>query len=212
MIILKNFFQKQAVLLIHFLEKNNNFPQSKIDKTYKDIEFAETKSEILNAIEENLLNKIDSNVKNIITDEAINVAIGTIISPYAFLDAVIVLYRNLKMIKKIILAYNLKPGRLGTFKIVKNTVLAIATAGLLQDASVFLLAGVQSTVLKIFGQSVIQGSSSAFFTIRVGLIAQEHCRPLSLSNDKYKDIISSVFSSVRKTIKKMGCPINRNED
>ena len=107
------------------------------------------------------------------------------------------------MIKKIIFAYHIKPGFLGTASIIKNVALVVATSGLMQEASALTLAGVQSLPINILGRSAMQGLSSAFLTVRVGLICQNSCRPISLDKNRYGKLMGTLFNNVQNKIKKL---------
>ena len=195
---------KQAGIIIEHIRKTDaEITPSQINSAYKDIDFAERIGEIKEAIEDNLLSKADNKIKEIIGDEAVNVAIGTIISPYGFLDALIVLYRNIRMIKKIIFIYNIKPGLFGLFRIFRNVTVNVATAGLMQEASALTLAGIQSFPINILGRATMQGLSSAFLTIRIGLITQNICRPIVLDKNRYGELMSALLKNTKDKMKSL---------
>jgi len=90
-------------------------------------------------IERLLLGDLDRRAHDLIHKEAINVAIGTAISPYVFLDATVTSWRNLRLIGDIAALYGARPGAIGTLALAKRTVGAVVTAGLTERAMDLLL-------------------------------------------------------------------------
>jgi len=84
-----------------------------------------------------------------------------------------------------------------------NVAFVVATAGLMQEASALTLAGIQSFPINILGRSAMQGLSSAFLTIRVGLITQNVCRPIVLDKNRYGELMGALLKNVKDKIKKL---------
>jgi len=153
------------------------------------------------AMEEELLAPLDRQVERTIQKEALNVGLGTAISPYGFLDAAVALWRNARMVSRIAQAYQVRPGAWGTCRLVRRAVVAVALADLAQETSTALLGAFRgvSSMLSPVGQ----GLTNAALTIRLGLLAQQECRPLPLPEASRRHTASMLSGSVLGPIRRM---------
>ncbi|MHA1574842.1 MAG: DUF697 domain-containing protein [Alphaproteobacteria bacterium] len=159
-------------------------------------------------LERFILNEQDKKVEKIIKEEAANVFLGTAISPYGFLDGIIVLWRNVRMTKKIAQIYQVRPGFLGTLVIIKRIIVSVAIANLMQESSNLLFMGMNSGLKFIptkGSEMVVQGGASAFLTVRVGMAAQYETRIVPLEQEKriktFKLCIRSLARIPRQVMK-----------
>ncbi|MBW6464854.1 MAG: DUF697 domain-containing protein [Dethiobacteria bacterium] len=137
---------------------------------------------------------------NILADEKIkeaasNVFIMTAISQYGALDAVIVIFSQLRMIWQVVLVYNQRPNFRELAYLYSNIFATAFLATKIENLEVLedqlepVIASVMGSSLSsltpgfnaaanIITNSVIQGSANAFLTLRVGVIARQYCASL----------------------------------
>jgi len=120
--------------------------------------------------------RLDEEARQAIQRESFNVGLGTAVSPYGFVDAILVCWRNVRLIRHIAEVYQVRPGAYGTWLILKRVVVAVALADLAQEASTAFLGAFRGIASLI--SPVGQGLTNAALTIRLGLLAQRECRPL----------------------------------
>lgn len=161
-----------------------------------------------------MLAPLDKEVQRVIRREAANVGVGTAISPTGAIDAVIALWRNVKLIKRIASIYVGRPGFYGTLVIIRRTIGAVALANLLDELTAEILAA--SFLSRLTGAGA-QGLANATMTIRVGLKAQEQCRPLPLEPEDRQGsaqwLAGTVWDSMKRVIRRTGqSPGKKNEE
>ena len=149
-------------------------------------------------LEQTVLATMDEHARHVIRQEAINVGLGTTISPSGFLDAAITLWRNVRLVRKIAELYQLRAGTYGTFRIVRETLAAVALADLSQEAwnaAVVPFGGVP------FLARVGEGIFNAGFTVRIGLQAQRECRPIAFSAAQQQSAFSELMGVIGGVIR-----------
>jgi putative membrane protein len=107
------------------------------------------------------------------------------VSPFALLDMLIVLWRNLRMMNQISEVYGLQLGYWGRVKLIRkifHTMVYAGAAEILSDAGNYALgAGVTGKL----STRVAQGMGAGVLTARIGLKAINESRPLPwLSEEK----------------------------
>jgi len=166
------------------------------------MDLADTPAEWGEDIERILLADMDEEARDVIRREAVNVALGTALSPYGVLDAVIVIWRNVRMVRRIAGVYRVRAGAYGTWLILRRAVAAAALADLAQEASVALL-GTTRSLASVVGAPLAQGLANAAMTVRVGLKALEECRPLRLPKEQRVGIVKTLMSSVTSAVRRL---------
>ncbi len=169
------------------------------------MDLADTPNEWADDIEHVLLSDMDERARAAIRREAVNVGIGTAISPYGVLDALIVVWRNVRLIRGIASIYRVRARGYGTWLILRRTVAAAAMADLAQEVSVALL-GTTRSLASLVGAPIAQGMANATMTVRVGLKALEECRPLSLPEEKRTGAVKTLLSSVTSAVRHLTPP------
>ncbi len=142
------------------------------------------REELLNAVlqaEEStvqpLLEKIDALAKRQVRTSMRDVMIGVTLSPYKAADLLIVLYRNLVMVSRIVRVYNARPRFRQQLKIYSDIVSVIATVNFINMGK-NLIEGLGSRVPGIgrFIDDIAQGMGAGFMTTVVGHAAMDRCR------------------------------------
>ena len=150
-----------------------------------------------------VVSPLDEETWELIRREAVNVGLATAISPSGFVDAIIALWRNLRLIRGIAGIYRVRAGAYGTFVIMRRAVAAVVVADLAQEATALLL-GAGRSFASLLGGPLAQGMANATMTILVGLKAQEQCRPLALADERKRGtarmLAGSVTSAMRRVV------------
>ena len=106
----------------------------------------------------------------------------------------IVLWRNVRMIRQIARIYAGRTGRYGTWVLVKRAFQSLLVAGIGESVTDLLPAGLSVRLLGALGQCI----GNAFMSCRVGVAAQRECRPLPFSPSRHplREVTSSVIGQV----------------
>lgn len=135
--------------------------------------------EVVRLIDRELLSVIDRRAYQAVLRASRDTAIGTALSPAAILDLLVVLWRNLKLVREVSGLYGARPGYLGSLRLLRRMLANLAVAGVAESAhhvAVEALGGSLAAALSTrLGQGVING----LLTARVGLAAMHLCRPVA---------------------------------
>ncbi|MEM9102058.1 MAG: TIGR01620 family protein [Pseudomonadota bacterium] len=140
--------------------------------------------EILQIYSAHVLKIIDDKANRIISRYASEAAVMVAVSPIALLDVILIVWRNIKMVKAIAKVYGCQNGILGNFAIVKSVIKNILYAGtseVLADAGVEL-AG--SALTASISAKVAQGLGAGVLTARLGVQTVKICRPVSFEENQ----------------------------
>lgn len=106
---------------------------------------------------ESLYAKVDRRVKETIESEAMLVGITTAISPSGPIDVAIVCWRNARLVLKIAELYGVRPGSLGSIRLLRRVATNMALAGLSQEFTQMLYAVYGPTV----AGAAVRGAATA---------------------------------------------------
>jgi uncharacterized membrane protein YcjF (UPF0283 family) len=148
------------------------------------LETASNKEALLTAIEKAeeqstkpILAKLNEEANRQIRGCVRDVMIGVTVSPYKAADLIIVLYRNLVMVIRIVRIYNSRPRFRQQLQILGDTVKVVATVNYI-NVGKSLLEGLGSK-LPVIGQytdDIAQGMGAGFMTSVAGHAAMDRCR------------------------------------
>lgn len=144
-------------------------------------------------VERTLLVPLDRRVDRIIQRESVSVGLITGLAPWPLIDAALVLWRNVRMMRSIATVYGARPGVAGTARLVRKALINVAVADLSQHASDLVTSKVPA--LGVIAPAAAQGMTSAMLTIRLGLWTQAMCRPVAPNGRR---AISSFFATNAK--------------
>lgn len=127
---------------------------------------------------ETLLAPLDAEAHRIVARAARRVTLLTTVTPAAVLDILFVAAQNLRMMRELATLYGGRPSLLATFRLARMVVSHLAVAG--------GLALSDSLVQHIVGKGLIgrlsarfgEGAVNGILTARIGLAAQDVCRPV----------------------------------
>lgn len=120
----------------------------------------------------------DASARQAAAEGARNAAVATALIPAGILDAMAILYINLRMIRRIAQSYGGRGGWLGGWRLMKQVAAHLAATGAVALADDLigpaLGGGAVAKLSRRFGEGLLNGA----LTARVGVAAMEVCRPL----------------------------------
>ncbi|WP_158046499.1 TIGR01620 family protein [Skermanella pratensis] len=135
--------------------------------------------EVVRMVDLQLLQDIDRRSYQLVLRAARDTAVATALSPAALLDVVIVLWRNLKLVREVATLYGARPGYVGSLKLLRRMLANIAIAGVAESGNDLMVEALGSTLAASLSTRVGQGVINGLLTARVGLTAMHLCRPLA---------------------------------
>ena len=156
------------------------------------------------------LKKLDLQAAKQVRDSMRDIMVGVTLSPYKSADLLIVLYRNLVMIVRIVRVYRVRPAISEQLRIVSDIINVIATVNYINMGK-NLIEGLGSRVPGIgrFVDDIAQGIGAGFMTTICGHAAMDRCRAfkgwdeaeakkhlLSHIGDFYNDVKDIFFKDV----------------
>jgi putative membrane protein len=149
-----------------------------------NVEAHHTDSEVLSLFELQVLAPIDKLALKQVSKNASAASVMIAVSPFALLDMLIVLWRNLRMMNQVSEIYGLHLGYWGRVKLIRkifHTMLYAGAAEILSDAGNYALsAGITGKL----STRVAQGMGAGVLTARIGLKAINESRPLPWLSQK----------------------------
>ena len=134
--------------------------------------------DLIRLAERELMTPLDAEARQIVTSASKRVSVVTAISPRAAVDMVFVLVNALGMIRKLAVLYGGRPGALGVYKLLRQTVSHLAlTGGMAMTDSLIQQVighGVAARLSSRLGEGVLNGLP----TSRLGLMAIDLTRPM----------------------------------
>ena len=135
-------------------------------------------SEVLNLFEHQVLGPIDKLALKQVSKNASAASAMIAVSPFALLDMLIVLWRNIRMMNQVSEIYGLHLGYWARIKLIRkifHTMLYAGAAEILSDAGNYALsAGITGKL----STRIAQGMGAGVLTARIGLKAINESRPL----------------------------------
>ncbi len=162
--------------------------------------------EALQLFERIVLRPLDELAYIAIRRGARDTAIGTSVSPVGGLDALIVLWRSLRMVREIAEVYGLRPTRLSLFALIRRmfvTATFSVTADMVGDVVGAHLGG---RLAGIVSGKLAEGVYAGVRTARLGLLAVEQCRPLPFRDDGRPNLRQLVGQSLGSLLPAVPAP------
>lgn len=154
----------------------------------------------LAAAERLLLRSADENALQETAIAARSAAIANAISPYAAFDMAFMLWRGMRLVRRIAAAYGMRPGPLTSWRIVRRALAAAVAAGAtegLNHTVTDILGGAAAAVGSKAGQGVLGG----LLMVRLGLATMHQCRPLPFTatpEPRIRDVLRQIAAAIRR--------------
>ncbi len=127
--------------------------------------------------ERELLRPLDQRARRIVIDSAKRVSVVTAVSPRALIDLMIVLFENLRVIRRLSMLYGGRPGFLGFLRLAREVAAHLAVTGGMAAGdsllSQLLGHGLAARLSARLGEGIVNG----LLTARIGIAAVDVCRP-----------------------------------
>jgi putative membrane protein len=137
-----------------------------------------TNNEVIALFEHRVLAAVDQQALTLVGQHASASAVMIAVSPFALLDMLIVLWRNLRMLNQLSELYGVPLGYWGRIALIKQIFRSMLIAGaaeIVSDAGNYALsAGITGKL----STRVAQGLGAGVMTSRIGLKAMAACRPM----------------------------------
>ncbi|MBT5230366.1 MAG: TIGR01620 family protein [Methylococcales bacterium] len=149
---------------------------------------------------ENVMKPLDAKAYEITVKRSKETALMVVLSPFAFLDVILTLWRNIRLIRDIASLYGGRPGFLSSMGLIKKVLqsLAYAEVGeLLADSAAETVGG---SLVAALSTHIAHGVGSGVMTARVGVHAMKICRPMPfVQNDQpsIKGVRKAIITSVK---------------
>jgi len=123
--------------------------------------------------------QLDHRCYPLIVQHGTTTALASTISPFVWLDSLIFLWQNLRMIRAIAACYGLShPGRMASLFLAREVMLGLLMAGTTDLVVDKVTEAVGGHAASLVLAQVGKGAANALFTARVGLAAMHRCRTL----------------------------------
>ncbi len=133
--------------------------------------------DLVKLAERELMAPMDARARLIVMESAKRVSVITALSPRAVVDILIVLYENLRIVRRISRLYGARPGTLGFWRLSRDVAAHLAvTGGMAAGDSLleqFIGQGLAAKLSARLGEGLVNG----FLTARIGVAAIQACRP-----------------------------------
>ena len=137
--------------------------------------------EVVALIGRQVLAPIDQSAYNSVLRASRDTAIATALSPSAALDVVIVLWRNLKLVREVSSLYGARPGRFGSWRLMRRMLGNLAVAGVAEGLSHVAVDALGGSIAAAISTKLGQGMVNGLLTARVGVATMVLCRPVAFT-------------------------------
>ncbi|MFM2044577.1 MAG: hypothetical protein RLY86_3153, partial [Pseudomonadota bacterium] len=123
----------------------------------------------LDLAERTLMAPLDQAAYRLVLAASRDVALATALSPAALLDAALVLWRTMKLVREIATLYAARPGLVGSARLVRRMAENIGAAGLADASDTLVTDALGGTLAAALSARLGQGVINGLLTARIGL-------------------------------------------
>jgi putative membrane protein len=160
--------------------------------------------EAMQLFERIVLRPLDEIAYAAVRRAARDTAIGASVSPVAGVDALIVLWRSMRMVREVAEVYGLRPTRLSVLALIRRMFLTATFAVTADVVGDVLGAHVGGRLAGLVSGKLAEGVFAGVRTARLGLLAIEQCRPLPFAADDRPNLRQLVAQSLGSLIQPPG--------
>ena len=133
---------------------------------------------LLTLLEREAMAPLDAEALRAVRDGARGVAGATALLPAGLLDALAVLYLNVRMIRRVAAAYEGRAGWLGSWRLLRQVAVHLAATGAIAMGDDLIGAALGGGAVAKLSRKAGEGVVNGALTARIGVAAMEVCRPL----------------------------------
>ncbi|BAP54841.1 hypothetical protein THII_0544 [Thioploca ingrica] len=177
--------------------------QLRLEQFYLTVKDTYQDREICALFSQQIMKEIDQQAHYLITQRSKETALLVMISHVAWLDTLLTLWRNLRMIQEIATLYGGRPSLLSSISLIKDVLQNLIYADVSEMAAESIAEILGSSMLSILSTQMAQGLGSSVLTARVGLRAMQVCRPLPFleqEKPRLKEIRKEIIKSLKKLL------------
>jgi putative membrane protein len=137
--------------------------------------------EIVRLADRELMQPIDRAAYQEVLRASRDAALATAVSPSALLDVLLMLWRSLRLIRRIGQLYGARPGALATIRLLKRAAANALLAGGMETGDSLVTEALGGSVVAAVSARISQGLLNGLLTARLGLAAMDGCRPIPFS-------------------------------
>jgi putative membrane protein len=156
--------------------------------------------EAMQLFERIVLRPLDEIAYAAVRRAARDTAIGASVSPVAGVDALIVLWRSMRMVREVAEVYGLRPTRLSVLALIRRMFLTATFAVTADVVGDVLGAHLGGRLAGLVSGKLAEGVFAGVRTARLGLLAIEQCRPLPFAADDRPNLRQLVSQSLGSLI------------
>lgn len=160
--------------------------------------------EAMQLFERIVLRPLDEIAYAAVRRAARDTAIGASVSPVVGVDALIVLWRSMRMVREVAEVYGLRPTRLSVLALIRRMFLTATFAVTADVVGDVLGAHVGGRLAGLVSGKLAEGVFAGVRTARLGLLAIEQCRPLPFAADDRPNLRQLVAQSLGSLIQSPG--------
>lgn len=197
----KDYPDKSIIILANFLI--NHYEKSvdkEIIQSIKDeIDSSGIYKNIYESLDQKLLAPIDTKAKKVITKASLQGALCTAISPVPLIDMALILYRSVALTKEVASLYGYKPSFITTSILLKQGIINVMFAGVIELATEFTNQATSSSFLAKTSKQLSQGAVNGILLARLGFGVLQACRPIE-SNEGKTSFFRMLLSSLKEVL------------
>jgi putative membrane protein len=131
-----------------------------------------------------VLSHLDERAREAVGRAMRDTAFISLASPNGLIDSLITLWRELKMLREIGMAYGLAPGLIQQWTLLRRVLSIAATSGLVNQAGDMAVQSLGGGLVGRLSANAADSLYTALRTARLGLYAIETCRPVALQPEE----------------------------
>lgn len=189
--------------VVQFYEHRSDI-KARLERFHATVNDSHHDREVCALFSNHVMKDIDQQASRIVTQRSQETALMVMISQIALLDAVLTLWRNVRMIRDVATLYGGRPSFFGSISLIVNVLQNLIYAGASEVVADGVAEIVGGSVLSVMSAQVAQGLGSGVLTARLGLHAIQICRPLPFTEEekpRLKDIRKEIVKSIKSVFK-----------
>ena len=160
--------------------------------------------EVLTLYSRFVLEEADRRAMASVVKRSGDTAVAVALSPFAALDMLLMLWRNLRMFEEITTAYGVDAGYWGRIALLRDMLRNIALAGAAEIAAEVGMDILGAGITARFSTRAAQGLGAGLLTARLGLRAMDACRPIPWATEerpRLSDVRNSLLDVVAEYVR-----------